>query len=126
MTSTTTAGSAVTARAATAFSDREVAVLREMLEEQRDFRLEQLAELHRPGARGPLSSTDPEIFRSLASGARAALRDVQAALWRMEEGRYGVCVACGRPVEMIRLEILPQAARCMPCQRERASRPGAG
>ncbi|HEU5267204.1 MAG TPA: TraR/DksA C4-type zinc finger protein [Jatrophihabitans sp.] len=126
MTSTTLVGSAATARTVAPLSAREVSVLREMLEEQRDFRVEQLAQLHRPGARGPLSSTDPEIFRSLASGARAALRDVQAALWRMEEGRYGVCVACGRPVEMIRLEILPQVARCMPCQRAHASRPSAG
>jgi RNA polymerase-binding transcription factor DksA len=92
-----------------------------MLEEQREFRLEQLAELHRPAPLGPLGSTDPEIVRSLLSGAREALRDIQAALWRMDEGGYGSCVACGGAVEAERLEILPQTARCMACQREHAS-----
>ena len=88
-----------------------------MLEEQREFRLEQLRELHEPGPGRPLGSTDPEIFRSLVAGAREALRDVQAALWRMDDGRYGRCVSCSGAVEVQRLEILPQTARCLACQR---------
>ena len=102
---------------AAALSADQMTELRAMLEEQRDFRLDQLAQLHRPGPHGPLSSTNPEIFRSLADGARAALSDVQSALWRIEDGHYGTCVACGEPLEPARLEILPQVARCMPCQR---------
>ncbi len=104
-----------------ALSADQLTQLRAMLEEQRDFRLEQLAQLHRPGPHGPLSSTNPEIFRSLAAGARAALGDVQSALWRMDDGHYGTCVACGEPLETARLEILPQVARCMPCQRQHDS-----
>jgi DnaK suppressor protein len=80
-----------------------------------------LAQLHLPGPHGPLSSTDPEIFRSLVSGARAALRDVQAALWRIDEGDYGRCVRCAEPVGLERLEILPQTALCMTCQRAAAA-----
>jgi len=98
-------------------SHRQLAELRAMLEEQREFRLEQLSQLHEPAPLGPLGSTDPEIFRSLVSGAREALRDIQAALWRMDEGHYGRCVSCGGEVEVQRLEILPQTARCMNCQR---------
>lgn len=101
-------------------SDGRFAELRAMLEEQREFRLEQLAQLHRPWPQGPLSSTDPEIFRSLVAGAREALREVQAALWRMDVGRFGRCVACDEPVEIERLEILPQTALCMACQRTAA------
>jgi len=98
-------------------SPHHLAVLRSMLEEQLTFRLDQLAQLHLPGPHGPLSSTDPEIFRSLVAGARAALRDVQSALWRMEEGGYGLCVGCAAPIGIARLEILPQTALCMACQR---------
>jgi RNA polymerase-binding transcription factor DksA len=87
-----------------------------MLEQQRDFRLEQLAQLHLPEPRSPLGAGEPEIVRELVTGAREALRDVHAALWRMDEGRYGRCVACDRAVEVARLEILPQAALCMACQ----------
>jgi DnaK suppressor protein len=104
--------------APTALDADEVATLRAMLEQQRAFRVDQLAQLHRPTATGPLSSPDPEIFRSLVAGARAALRDVQAALWRIDEGSYGQCVDCARPVGLQRLEILPQTARCIACERD--------
>jgi DnaK suppressor protein len=102
-------------------SNDQLAVLRSMLDQQREFRLDQLTQLHLPGPHGPLSSTDPEIFRSLVAGARAALRDVQSALWRMDEGRYGRCVSCQEWIELERLEILPQTALCMTCQRAPAS-----
>ena len=94
----------------------QLAVLRAMLEEQRAFRLDQLAELHLPAPHGLLGTDDPEIFRSLSTGARAALRDVEAALRRMDAGRYGLCVDCATPIAVERLEILPQTARCLACQ----------
>ena len=78
--------------------------------------LDQLAELHLPAPHGLLGTDDPEIFRSLSTGARAALRDVEAALRRMDAGRYGLCVDCGTPIAVERLEILPQTARCLLCQ----------
>ena len=99
-------------------SHRQVADLRALLEEQRDFRIEQLSALLRPGQRGLLDSADPEIYDSLVSGARAALQDVQGALWRIDQGRYGLCVACGGAVELHRLETLPQTAKCAACQRQ--------
>jgi DnaK suppressor protein len=101
-------------------SQPQLAELRAMLEEQREFRLDQLSQLHQPTPDGPLASADPEIFRSLVSGAREALRDIQAALWRMDEGTYGWCVSCAGPVEVERLEILPQTARCLACQQPSA------
>ncbi|HEV7203991.1 MAG TPA: hypothetical protein VGN18_05235 [Jatrophihabitans sp.] len=109
-------------------TEAQVTMLRHMLEQQRAFRLEQLAELHRPGVPGLLGSTDDEVFTSLSTGARAALRDVQHALWRMDEGGYGLCTACAAPLRLEVLEVLPQAALCLPCQRattdQRASVPG--
>jgi DnaK suppressor protein len=95
-----------------------LAVLRTLLEEQRAFRIDQLAQLNRPGPTGPLSTTDPEILNSLIVGGRTALHEVQAALWRMDEGTYGRCVQCADAIPAERLEILPQTARCLACQRE--------
>jgi DnaK suppressor protein len=102
-------------------SGDQLAVLRSMLEQQRAFRVDQLAQLHRPAPDSPLGTSDPEIFRSLVAGARSALRDVQAALWRMDEGRYGLCVRCGDAIGLERLEILPQTALCVVCQRDAAA-----
>jgi RNA polymerase-binding transcription factor len=108
--------STLPARRSQALSTEDVAVLRSMLEEQREFRMDQLRQLHHPGPGALLSTTDPEIYRSLSAGARAALCDVQAALWRMDEGSYGRCTECDGPVELERLEILPQAATCLACR----------
>lgn len=96
-----------------------LAVLRTMLEQQRNFRIEQLVALARPGSPGRFGSAIPEVSSTLERGARAALQEVQQALWRMDEGRYGLCTGCGDPVTVARLEILPQAALCMGCERAR-------
>lgn len=37
------------------------------------------------------------------------LRDVQAALERIEAGTYGICMACGEPIDVQRLRALPTA-----------------
>jgi Prokaryotic dksA/traR C4-type zinc finger len=98
-------------------SPDELHVLRAMLEQQRAFRIDQLVALASPAGGDPLSSRYPDVSRSLTIGARAALLEVQQALWRLEDGSYGACTACGANVGLARLEILPQAALCLPCQR---------
>lgn len=99
-----------------ALSAHQLTALRAMLEEQRAFRTEQLAELQLVPAT-PVSPANQEIVVSLIFGARAALFDVEGALQRMDDGTYGSCVDCGDQLDEHRLEILPQAALCMPCQR---------
>lgn len=91
--------------------------LRGMLEQQRSFRIDQLARLRHASAGGLLQGVDREVNDSLVAGAEAALREVVDALQRMDCGRYGNCRECGSPVELERLEILPQVALCISCQR---------
>jgi DnaK suppressor protein len=43
------------------------------------------------------------------------LNRVQAAIERIEHGTYGRCVMCQRPIARRRLEVLPEAERCMAC-----------
>ena len=45
------------------------------------------------------------------------LRDVEAALARLDKGNYGACVKCGAPIPVARLKVYPTAKRCQPCQR---------
>ena len=47
---------------------------------------------------------------------RAVLALVEEALRRGEEGAYGICVNCGRPVEPKRLEAVPWTRYCIACQ----------
>jgi len=45
------------------------------------------------------------------------LAAVDAALARLDDGTYGLCVRCGRPIAPERLAALPWAAHCIDCQR---------
>ena len=47
------------------------------------------------------------------------IRQIEAALMRMADGTYGVCVECGNTIEIERLQNIPSAARCMRCQSQR-------
>ena len=46
------------------------------------------------------------------------LRQVKAALQRIEDGDYGVCSNCGESIPPRRLQILPWAKYCVPCQED--------
>jgi DnaK suppressor protein len=44
------------------------------------------------------------------------LRQVQSAIARLRRGEYGRCQRCGNDIAPARLEALPYAALCLPCQ----------
>ena len=58
---------------------------------------------------------EDEVLESLGSSGLAELRQIEAALERIERGEYGICVHCGEPIPEKRLEIIPHAARCASC-----------
>lgn len=43
------------------------------------------------------------------------MREIDAALDRVDDGTYGVCVTCGDTVGEDRLDALPASQRCAPC-----------
>ncbi|QLQ02198.1 MAG: TraR/DksA family transcriptional regulator [Thiobacillus sp.] len=47
------------------------------------------------------------------------MRDIEAALQRIRNGEYGVCVDCGDAVTFPRLMAYPTAKRCIVCQEQR-------
>ncbi len=108
-------------------------VLRARLEEQRQFRVEQIATLaggdpERSPA-GPERAADPahsQVTAALLAGARQALTDIDTALYRINNGEYGTCLECRAPIDMQRLRTLPQTALCADCHRARASHPDRG
>lgn len=61
--------------------------------------------------RSQLSSMSRQLLQRIA--------EVDAALTRVAAGTYGVCTACGYPIDPARLEARPDAALCIAC----ASRP---
>jgi RNA polymerase-binding transcription factor DksA len=43
--------------------------------------------------------------------------EIQRALKRKQQGCYGICANCGRPIPRERLEARPEAIYCIDCQR---------
>ena len=105
--------------------------LRAALENERDELLGQVSDLDaeadvsrwRDGGfdDDPADSGSANLERdraqSLSGHARRMLVEVEAAIERMDQGDYGVCAGCGKPIERARLEALPYATLCMDCKR---------
>lgn len=53
---------------------------------------------------------------ALARSAQQRLEEVDAALRRLDEGTYGTCRVCGRPIPPERLEARPSATTCTTCR----------
>ncbi|MFF0080378.1 TraR/DksA family transcriptional regulator [Streptomyces canus] len=109
----------------TTLSIEDVAALRANLHEQRLFRQEQLQQLSGPATTRADARLDRqaasqiEVRVQLAASARMVLADVEAALARMDRGRYGTCHLCRGPIARERLMIVPQARYCARCQQVR-------
>ena len=50
---------------------------------------------------------------SIENNVRDLMGKIDRALARMDEGAYGVCSRCGRPIEKARLKALPYADLCI-------------
>jgi RNA polymerase-binding transcription factor DksA len=57
-------------------------------------------------------TVDREIDYTLEENSGNVLREIEAALTRIDDGTFGMCTACGRPIEPERLEYLPWATQC--------------
>ncbi len=53
---------------------------------------------------------------------RQELQRIEAALRRMNEGEYGLCVTCGEEIAVARLGLDPAAATCIACARSSGRR----
>lgn len=63
-----------------------------------------------------------EISTRLAEIESRELAEIEDALRRIAEGRYGRCESCGGRIPAMRLNVLPCTARCIACQRRDETR----
>lgn len=88
---------------------------RKELEQERRFRLDQLTDLSYEAA-GAADDVQAEVTAVLMTGARTVLSEIDAALFRLATGSFGVCQQCGRAIPVERLEAVPMAALCVTCK----------
>jgi DnaK suppressor protein len=58
-----------------------------------------------------------EFFFELGNGDRRLLREVVAALAKIDDGSFGSCERCGEPIAEKRLDAVPFTRYCIDCQR---------
>ena len=76
----------------------------------------------------PFGKREEEATESLELERRLALErqikeqlaEIERALHKFEDGNYGLCESCGKPIDPARLEALPQARLCLSCKARQA------
>ena len=58
-----------------------------------------------------------EVLEELGETGQKELFAIEAALDRMKEGAFGLCVKCGRAITDERLDVVPHTPFCQPCAR---------
>jgi DnaK suppressor protein len=75
-----------------------------------------VTEISGPGvedADGADALSDNERNQGIVDAERETLAQVNAALQRLDEGKYGICARCGKPIPPRRLEAIPYATLCV-------------
>ncbi len=58
-----------------------------------------------------------EIDYTLEENSEHMLAAIEDALKRIDDGTFGTCVRCRKPIAEERLDAIPYATRCIDCQR---------
>ena len=67
-----------------------------------------------------------DLDTALVQMKSETLARIELALDRLEHGTYGDCAECGEPIPTPRLQALPFAVRCAPCEGAREKRTARG
>jgi RNA polymerase-binding transcription factor DksA len=107
-------------RSAPVLTDVEIEALRAELSAARDEYAERLRITLETGSDADAHETsngtfDREFERLAARVSRDIVNDVDAALARMGEERYGVCEGCESPIPFERLQAVPHTSHCIDC-----------
>ncbi|MCG8453341.1 MAG: TraR/DksA family transcriptional regulator [Spirochaetales bacterium] len=91
-------------------------VLESLIAESKDFK----AAVEDIGVKdlADVASNDIDARTLEAVGAKGKLRlqQIESALGRIENGRFGVCPSCGSKIASARLDAIPYAVLCIDCK----------
>ena len=59
-----------------------------------------------------------QVLDALDNQIRAEMKQIEKTLAQMDEGAYGKCEECGKPIAEKRLAALPYATRCIGCEEQ--------
>lgn len=56
-----------------------------------------------------------QTLTAIGAAAERELAGIDEALYRLDQGLYGACKSCGKPIEPARLHAVPYAVLCADC-----------
>jgi len=59
---------------------------------------------------------DRKMIEAIGSQELKRLRLIDSALTRLKQGKYGLCMKCGKKIPHERLEAIPYALMCIECK----------
>ncbi|GAB1433230.1 RNA polymerase-binding protein DksA [Spirochaetota bacterium] len=65
---------------------------------------------------------DRKMIEAIGTQDLKRLRAIEAALLRIQQGRYGLCMKCSKRIPQERLQALPYAVLCIECQKSEERR----
>lgn len=97
-------------------------ILHTLNEENEDYK--QLLDQQFPGDAADIASgdIDRKALEALSAAEIKRLRQIDAALSRINTGRYGYCLKCEKPIGTDRLRAIPYALYCIDEQRKMDTR----
>ena len=96
--------------------DLKAEVLKSLIAESKDFKaavedigVKDLADV-------ASNDIDARTLEAVGSKDKLRLQKIEAALGRLQNGRFGVCARCGSKIGEARLEAIPYVVMCIDCQ----------
>ena len=91
-------------------------IISNLVEGNEDFK--QIMEAMDPKDLADVASDDIDrkMIEAIGSQDLKRLRMIESALTRIQQGKYGLCMKCGKKIPHERLEEIPYALMCIECK----------
>ena len=101
-----------------ALLDLKEEIISNMMTNNEDFK--QIIESMEPKDVADIASDDIDrkMIEAMDSQDMNRLKQIESALSRIEQGKYGICLKCGKKIPKERLDALPYAVLCIACKTE--------
>lgn len=91
--------------------------------EQTQAELERLREYLKAAPEPTGDEVDLDVYEreknlALVRRLEQKLDEIDYALRAAAKGKYGICERCGKPIDLARLQVLPETTLCVKCKNE--------
>src|SRR3989304_4225080 len=91
-------------------------IFEHLASEDEEFRQILHDEDHKDAGDVATDDIDKKMLETLGAQEQKRLNLIEAALYHIDNGRYGKCVSCGNKIPEARLRAIPYALMCMDCK----------